>query len=291
MRIMRTNTIAATMIGLQPLSQAIFSVTAFASPRRGSVHGGSPTPPLQMSTSSSSSSTPSSVLAGPGLPPVPASAKRIFLVRHGEVIPPGGVHGVFYGAMDVPLSPLGEEEAVAAGMYLEQFDLEYVASSPLKRAIYGADQTLQRQASLQPSSIAIYEGFRELDRGAWCGLKKEEIGADLMDRFNACDETVTPEGGESMTFVKNRVLKARDELLSNMTTGRMSAIVSHLQVTRCILSEALGIPIEEMTDLRIKTASITCIDFDGGSGTQTVHYQSFKPEAGLKESTDGGNDV
>jgi len=170
----------------------------------------------------------------PILPPIPDTAKRLFLVRHGEVIPPGGVHGVFYGALDVPLSPLGELEAEAAATYLQQFDLEHVASSPLKRAIYGAKETMKVQPG-QEKEVVIYDGFTELDRGSWCGKTKVEIGEDLMNRFDACDESVTPEGGESYSFLKNRVLQARDDLLSTMSCGKASAVVSHLQVTRSML--------------------------------------------------------
>jgi hypothetical protein len=50
-------------------------------------------------------------IQGPEIPPIPATSKRLFLVRHGEVINPGGDRPVYYGAMDVSLSPLGEQEA------------------------------------------------------------------------------------------------------------------------------------------------------------------------------------
>ena len=72
---------------------------------------------LYSSTSSSSSeSTGSSTIVGadiegPELPPIPSTVKRLFMVRHGEVINPGGDRPVYYGAMDVSLSPLGEDEA------------------------------------------------------------------------------------------------------------------------------------------------------------------------------------
>ena len=55
-------------------------------------------------------------LAGPELPPVPPTAKRIFMVRHGEVINPGGDKPVYYGCQDVKLSPLGELEAKVRNM-------------------------------------------------------------------------------------------------------------------------------------------------------------------------------
>jgi len=176
----------------------------------------------------------------------------------------------------------------AAAEYLRDFNLQHVAASPLSRAIYGAKQILAQQNS-QISDLRIYPGFSELDRGSWCGLTKEEIGGDMLARFDACDETVTPKGGESYPQLKARVLEARDKLLEITDFGKASAIVSHLQVTRSALSDALGIPTNKMTELKVATASITCIDYDSVTGCQAVHFQSFKPDFGLRESKDGAN--
>lgn len=229
--------------------------------------------------------------AGPHLLPIESTAKRLFLVRHGEVINPGGDRAVYYGAMDVPLSPLGEAEARAAATYLksQEKEIDLVVSSPLSRAMFGANEVRKLQSSLAETDITTLNGFTELERGSWCGKTKDEIGADMMARFDACDESVTPEGGESYPFLKNRVLQARDEVLDKLSPGRAAVVVSHLQVTRSMLSEALGIPIEEMTGLKVATASVTCIDYDSAAGTQTVHFQSFKPNAGLQTSRDGAN--
>lgn len=225
---------------------------------------------------------------GPSLPELKPTSKRLFLVRHGEVVNPGGDRPVFYGAMDVPLSELGQAEARAAADYLQQFDLQYVVCSPLKRAIYGAERIYERQSS-KPNDILVLEGFKELERGAWCGQTLAEIGEETMALFDACDESVTPEGGESFPFLKERVLNARDEVLDKLPEGKSAAVVSHLQVTRSLLSEAMGIPTENMTELKVATASISCVDYDTTTGAQTVHFQSFKPEVGLQTSKDGAN--
>ena len=232
----------------------------------------------------------------PLLDPVHDGYKRLFLVRHGEVINPGGDRPVYYGAMDVSLSPLGELEAIEAASYLSRYHLQHVASSPLKRAKFGARQVLARQPlstdenNNDSNDINIYEGFKELDRGAWCGLTKDEIGAENLAKFDACDESVTPgEGGESYPTLRDRVLKARDELLQITDVGSSSAVVSHLQVTRVILSEALGMSVDKLAGLGIATASITCIDYCSNTGKEIVKFQSFKPECGLEESKDGAN--
>jgi broad specificity phosphatase PhoE len=233
-------------------------------------------------------------IQGPEIPPIPATSKRLFLVRHGEVINPGGDRPVYYGAMDVSLSPLGEQEAKIAAEYLKQFDLQHVSASPLSRAKFGANEVLSRQGSSDTnnddnSEIKIYKGFTELDRGSWCGKTKDEIGSEMMEKFDACDESVTPEGGESYPALKKRVLEARDELLDVTSCGQASAIVSHLQVTRCMLSDALDIPTEEMYNFKIATASVACVDFDTVTGKQVVHFQNFKPDVGLSKSKDGAN--
>jgi broad specificity phosphatase PhoE len=131
------------------------------------------------------------------------------------------------------------------------------------------------------------KGFTELNRGAWCGLTAEEIGLDMLKRFDACDELVTPEGGESYSQLWNRVKQARDEVLAKLENGRSAAIVSHLQVTRCILHDALQVPLDQITKLKVATASITCIDFKDDEST--VHFQSFKPDVGLAVAKDGAN--
>ena len=57
-------------------------------------------------------------------------AVRLFLVRHGAVIPPKP--NCIYGAMDVELSELGRREAHAAAAHLKSEHLDRVCHSPLK---------------------------------------------------------------------------------------------------------------------------------------------------------------
>lgn len=142
---------------------------------------------------------------------------------------------------------------------------------------------------MNEQEIQPFEGFTEMDRGAWCGLTIDEIGKDMMARFDKCDESVTPEGGENYPGLKQRVLAARDELLSLTDEGNASAVVSHLQVTRSMLSDAMDVSVTDMSTLKVATASVSVVDYDTATGTQTVHFQSFKPEAGLQKSFDGAN--
>ena len=148
---------------------------------------------------------------------------------------------------------------------------------------------MKRQSGSDSDEVLCYEGFTELDRGAWCGKTKAEIGEEMMKRFDACDDSATPLGGESYPALVDRVMNARDELLKKTDVGRASAVVSHLQVTRVMLSDALGLDVTQLAGLSIGTASITCIDYDSASGESVVRFQSFKPDSGLEKSEDGAN--
>lgn len=229
----------------------------------------------------------------PKIPPIPANSKRLFLIRHGEVIPPGGNHGVLYGALDVPLSTLGKKEAIAAAEFLKDIKFDQVCSSPLSRALYGANEIMMTQEKYFKRDtmfkrIIVDNDFTELSRGEWAGKTREEIGEDSMKRFNACDQSVTPRGGESYPMVMKRVLAARDELLKLTEAGQASCLVSHLQVTRCILSDAFDLPMDKITAINIATASISCVDYNIETGTQTVIFSSYKP---MNEAEEHGDDV
>jgi broad specificity phosphatase PhoE len=274
-----------------------------------------------------STGTTGSTTGIPTIPPLSNTAKRVYWIRHGEVINPGAGQNksVFYGSMDVPLSPFGQQEAIAAGTFLSQHDivgpLSKVYSSNLTRAIYGAEQVriLQQQQQQQqqpdadgsslPKEVIQVPGFMELNRGEWCGKTIHEIGQEQMDRFNHCDESVTPDGGESYREFNDRVLRARNDIvLRQLDFGQSAAVVSHLQVTRCIVADALQKPLQEVSKIPIATASITCIDYEYGDvnldgtndgvlnqsdlvlpKTQIIHFQSYKPDAGLRKSIDGAN--
>jgi broad specificity phosphatase PhoE len=251
------------------------------------------------------------------LPLVSPRSKRIFWVRHGEVINPGAASNrtVYYGGQDVPLSSFGQQEAVVAAEYLAQFPVATVFCSPLSRAKYGAEQvcrlvnekqtnkvTEDTSSSTNPQLLTVrqLEGFRELDRGAWAGLTLAEIGVEILAKFDAGDDSVTPVGGESYHTLRDRVRDARQSVWNDLAWGQIAVVVSHLQVTRCVLADALGlVDTGPMAKLKIATASITCIDYTMDSDAQQIDaqaplshevlFQSFKPDVGLRSSNDGAN--
>ena len=82
---------------------------------------------------------------------------------------------------DVPLSPLGEAEATAAAGWLKPYPLHSVFSSPLSRAVFGAEEIRKGRTNLaMPENVPLaLPGFKEMARGAWRGMGPEDIGLEV----------------------------------------------------------------------------------------------------------------
>ena len=92
----------------------------------------------------------------------------------------------------------------------------------------------------------------------------------------------------SIMTVKNRVMGALNEIVKSTPDGEATCVVSHLWVTRSMISDALGLDPSKMNEVDIPTASISCVDYEEGGKAQVV-MQGFKPDVGLEKSKDTGN--
>ncbi len=185
---------------------------------------------------------------------------RVILVRHGQVQQPG--KATFYGGADVPLSAAGEAEARRAGSFLQGLKLDHIACSPLSRARYGANQVAESQSPAfgQPELV---DGFREIDRGRWFGLTREELSQQWPGDWEAHQndlEAWRDHGGESIGGLRDRVLCGLEELRGRWS-GKTVCIVSHLFPTRAILAFGAGAGLEAWDSLVIPTASISVLEF------------------------------
>lgn len=226
---------------------------------------------------------------------VAPDARRLILVRHGAVdrlraepaLKPGGFYG---GNVDVPLSEVGEKEALAAAKIIANDylgEVQAIWASPMRRALFGAravGTALAVAASESasgswqpPMEIETFEAFREVDRGpigiGWTDLTADEIeardGPAAMEKFAL--EMVpgaffSVNGGEGFCDIRSRVLHQRDEMLRTaVPLGGTGVIVSHLWVTRAMVGEAIEEPNPLKVD--IPTASISIVDYPDGFTT------------------------
>ncbi|CAE8743640.1 unnamed protein product [Polarella glacialis] len=190
---------------------------------------------------------------------------KLYVVRHGAVIPPGGRTAAIYGGAEVELSETGKAEAQAAAEYLmsEVPLLDAVYSSGLKRAIYGAESICGGRG-LQPIKDSR---FNEINRGVWVGLTRDEIAERYPDHVRSIGSLSTFEGdpefsghgGESYRALGRRVLEGRDSLLLKHP-GSTICVVCHNWVVAALVGDASGIPPEQWCTLKIPTASVSLLE-------------------------------
>lgn len=194
--------------------------------------------------------------------PTMAELSRIYWVRHGEV--ESAWRGKLYGALDVPLSAAGRDQAVASAAVLRGVHLDQLWSSTLGRARFGAEAiAAAREPGTAPLEVRTDPALVELDRGDWAGLSFEELDRREPGAFaawRAAPEESRPPGGESLFDLAERVLASVDRLAHDLDGGA-AAVVAHGWVIRVILSTACGLPLRHCTRLKVVPAAISAVDW------------------------------
>lgn len=209
---------------------------------------------------------------------------RLLLIRHGQVIPP--TEDCLYGGMDVPLSALGKQQAIAAARDAGELSISRVYSSPLSRAIFGAERVVEAQRTA--TTLLIENDLREIDRGAWGGRARAEIEAEVpggLARLKT-DDDFAPPGGESMRELRARVLGTYERIVRTAAPGETVALVSHMHVTRAIVSHVLGKPAGE---IEIPLASSSLVELDPSTGVAVMAYVGREPVVLAGERDAKGN--
>jgi alpha-ribazole phosphatase len=180
---------------------------------------------------------------------------RLILIRHGE--PEASVRGRSYGALDVPLSAAGREQAKAVAHGLTDVPIGAVFTSPLRRALETA-APLARAHGLEP---VVHENLRELSFGEIEGLSYADIERERPELFASWmkDPTRTHfPGGESFADLRERALSAAAEIHA---AHESAAVVAHGGITRVILAAALGLPDEAIFRLDQPYGAVSIVDW------------------------------
>lgn len=191
--------------------------------------------------------------------------KTLYLIRHGET--EGSEVKRYKGNIDVPLSEKGIKQVDQVAKYLNRSykshkscnGLEAVYSSPLIRALKSAE-IIAKQHGLEP---IVIPDLRERSFGIWEGMSFNEIKDKYPEEFEAWTGNplkYSPIGGESTIEVRDRVVNALDNLLSNHNKENI-AIVAHGGVNRIILCHVMGIPLENIFRIEQDFAAVNIIEF------------------------------
>lgn len=165
----------------------------------------------------------------------------VLLVRHGETL--WNREGRIQGWAPTTLTERGRDQASRAGEYLaDAFDVDRVVASDLRRTRETA--ALLREAGVGPDADPDFErGWRERDFGVYQGLPYDEV----FERHPEHDATTgivsldaTPEGGESMLDLYDRVLGAFQRLVVGAADDETVVVVTHGGPIYIVVGHAKG---------------------------------------------------
>jgi broad specificity phosphatase PhoE len=155
----------------------------------------------------------------------------ILLARHGQTT--YNAEGRFQGTLEVPLDPVGLEQAHALAEVTKGHGIVALWCSPLRRARQTAD-VIGAALGLEPQPDAR---FAEHDTGAWTNRLKSEVEAEDPEAWAAYlrgGEDWTFPGGEGFEAFMERVI---DGLVDVTQSRRLPAlVVCHRGVIRAAQS-------------------------------------------------------
>ena len=176
-----------------------------------------------------------------------------FLIRHGET--EWNRQGRLQGQRDVPLNPLGRDQAAAAGRKLKKLlrkegidpaGLRFVAS-PLRRTC----DTMERVRTVLGLPVTAYatdDRLKEIGFGAWEGLTWPEakaVAPALVRERKRAKWSFVPPGGESYADLAHRLRPWLDQCRSG------DVVVAHGGVARALMQVLAGVSTTEAPDIEI----------------------------------------
>ena len=183
---------------------------------------------------------------------------RLVVVRHGAT--ENNQKAQFTGQQDVPLSPMGEQQAraLAEALVGERFDA--LISSDLQRAL----TTLAPLAETLGQPIRLDVALREISVGVWEG----QTGADVRAQFPGAIERwedgqdFAPEGGETVAAFRERVVDVLERTRQEFADGSV-LWMTHGGVLGMLLCHVLGMGIDRRWQFRRDNTAI--FEFDIGA--------------------------
>jgi probable phosphoglycerate mutase len=178
---------------------------------------------------------------------------RLYLIRHGET--QYNATGRFQGWAEIPLNDNGIQQAARLAERMEQFPLDAIYTSDLRRTVMTA--TLVAAHSKTP---LIHEPlFRERNPGDLTD-QPYEAGMEFFE-----DDSYDPPNGESVEMFRNRVAEATDSLIEKEGhTDRQIAVVTHGMFCSSFARHQLMIDPFEDPDFHWANTCLSVCDFEDG---------------------------
>ncbi|GAA2174464.1 histidine phosphatase family protein [Agrococcus versicolor] len=217
----------------------------------------------------------------------------VLLVRHGRTT--ANASGILAGRTPgVRLDDVGLQQAADAAARIAAVPLARVVSSPLERCLETADAIRARQEASPPATLE--PGLSECDYGDWQGRPLAELAReDLWRVVQATPSSATFPAGESMLAMHARAVEAvrriDADVLAEHGPDAVWAAVSHGDVLKAILADALGMHLDLFQRLHVDPASVSIVRY-GTSRPQVLGCNTLAGDlAWLRPRTEDADGV
>ena len=195
----------------------------------------------------------------------------VILVRHGRTT--ANTSGTLAGRLPgVRLDETGAGQAVRTGERLAVVPLAALVTSPLERCRQTAKGILSRQTA-EPvrragpgSRLQADKGLTECDYGDWQGKALKDLAKEALWKVVQTQPSaaVFP-GGESMQAMQARAVAAvrrhDARVEAEHGPGAVWAAVSHGDVIKSVLADALGMHLDLFQRINVDPASVSIIRY------------------------------
>jgi probable phosphomutase (TIGR03848 family) len=201
------------------------------------------------------------------------------LVRHGRTTANAG--GILAGRADgVALDAVGRDQAARAAARVAGVRLARVVTSPLERCRQTAQALCDHQTVTLES--VTEQGIIECDYGRWQGRALKDLARDpLWSVVQTQPSAAVFPGGESLAAMQARGVEAirrhDAEVAARYGADAVWAAVSHGDVIKSVLADALGVHLDLFQRIVVGPASISI-----------VRYGPHRPEV-VAVNTDAGD--
>lgn len=190
----------------------------------------------------------------------------LILVRHGRTT--ANSDGVLAGrSAGIRLDDTGEQQATAVAQRLAGLPLARIVTSPLERCRQTAS-ALGRAQEHRPR-VRVDRRWTECGYGAWTGLPLKQLAKDpLWKTVQSHPSSVTFPDGEAMRDMQNRAVGAARqtdrEVDAEAGPDALWVAVSHGDVIKAVLADALGLHLDQFQRLMVDPGSVSVIRYTPG---------------------------
>jgi probable phosphomutase (TIGR03848 family) len=206
-----------------------------------------------------------------------ARVTTVLLVRHGRTTANGA--GVLAGWTEgVSLDDAGRDQVRRLAARLAPVPLAAVVTSPLQRC---AETTELLLAERDGTGRHVEDRFGEVRYGDWSGQELKRLAKDPLWKVvqsHPSAMTFPGEGGEALRDVQSRAVEAVRDWNARLGEDAVYVVVSHGDVIKSVLADALGMHLDQFQRIVVDTASVSI-----------VTYTPLRPF--VVRANDGGGDL